>query len=357
LNPTPTSAALTFTGERFTPEHRGPIWYEHWHRYCAAAPLVRGRVVLDAACGEGYGSMLLAGSASRVIGIDVGAEAVAHARARYRAPNLSFARASVTAVPLADGAVDAIVSFETIEHLAAQREMLAEFRRVLARDGILVVSSPNRPVYNETGEVDNAFHVRELDRGELKALLDADFPEQAWYAQRVLAHSALWAEPRADETISFEVLTADGPARTAAPAAPMYFFVVCAAAGVPLPRLPALSLFDDGALSLWREFERALLRERQLAWDEIDARKIAEDRLAQLIGATDALASERERADALDAEMAGVRSQLVRTQAELARETAEHAETRARLAFRETLPGWLRWPASAVKRRLLARVS
>jgi SAM-dependent methyltransferase len=355
LKPTTVSAALAFTGERFTPEHKGPIWYEHWHRYCAAARLVRGTVVLDAACGEGYGSMLLAREASRVIGIDVGAEAVAHARARYRESNLSFAQASVTALPLRDAAVGAVVSFETIEHLAAQGQMLAEFRRVLAPGGILIVSSPNRPVYNEAGEVDNAFHVRELDRDELKALLDPGFPEQAWYAQRVIAQSALWAESPAAEGFGCAALSAGSRAEAVAPAPPMYYIVVCAADGVALPALPGLSLFDDGALALWREFERALKRERQLAWDEIDARKVAEDRLGALVDAVNVLASERQALESVRAQCGHLEAQLTRCQSELAHEANAHAETRARLAFRETLPGWLRWPASVVKRRLLAR--
>jgi SAM-dependent methyltransferase len=88
-----TATALTFTGERFTPEVRGAIWYEHWHRYAVAVPLARGLRVLDAACGEGYGSALLARSAASVVGVDVDAGAVAHARERYARANLSFAPA------------------------------------------------------------------------------------------------------------------------------------------------------------------------------------------------------------------------------------------------------------------------
>ncbi|HVO89598.1 MAG TPA: class I SAM-dependent methyltransferase, partial [Casimicrobiaceae bacterium] len=114
--------ALTFTGERFTPEVRGAIWYEHWHRYCAASRIAAGKRVVDAACGEGYGSLLLAGSAQSVVGVDIGAQAVEHARQRYRAPNLRFECASVTALPLPDASVDVVVSFETIEHLAEQEE-------------------------------------------------------------------------------------------------------------------------------------------------------------------------------------------------------------------------------------------
>jgi SAM-dependent methyltransferase len=347
-SPTAT-ASLTFTGERFTPENRGAIWYEHWHRYCVVAPLARGRTVLDAACGEGYGSALLAREAAKVVGIDIGAEAIVHAQARYIAPNLSYVLASVTDIPLADGTVDLVVSFETIEHLAAQREMLAEFRRVLAPAGVMIISSPNRPVYNEGGDGENAFHVRELDRTELKALLDPGFPRQAWHAQRVVANSALWAEGHAGNGVaSFDVLTADGPERRDAPAGPMYFVVVCAADGVALPPLPALSLFDDDARSLWREFARVAQRERQLVWDEIDARAIAEERLAELTEALNSLENERQKAEA-------ARMQFEKAQSDFAREALAHGETRARLAYRETLPGWLRWPLGVARRRLVAR--
>ena len=340
--------SLTFTGERFTPEVRGPIWYEHWHRYAFVASMVRGVRVLDAACGEGYGSFLLAHAAARVTGVDISADAVAHARERYARDNLEFVHGSVTELSLPDASVDAIVSFETIEHLPAQREMLAEFRRVLSPSGVLVISSPNRPVYNEGGAIENHFHVKELDRGELKALLDPNFPQQAWHAQSVVAQSALWAEDGGGGDPQFLSLAGDKTRVASAPAPPMYFVVVCAAAGVPLPVLPAVSLFDDGELALWRDYSRALGRERQLAWDEIDARAIAEDRLAELVAAVNALASEREVGIAKDQRIAV----LADAQAAFAREVTAHAATRERLIYRESARGWLRLPFALLKRRM-----
>src|SRR5512145_1849337 len=74
---------LPFTGERYTPECVREIAYEHWHRYAFAAPLAAGRRVLDAACGEGYGSALLARAGAQVLGVDISLDAVAHARSRY----------------------------------------------------------------------------------------------------------------------------------------------------------------------------------------------------------------------------------------------------------------------------------
>ena len=346
------STALTFTGERFTPEVRGPIWYEHWHRYAFVASLVRGQRVLDAACGEGYGSFLLARAAAHVTGIDISADAVAHARQRYPAGNLAFAEGSVTALPLPDACVDVVVSFETIEHLSPQREMLAEFRRVLTPSGVLVISSPNRPVYNEAGEVENHFHVGELDRAELKALLDPAFPRQSWHAQRVIAQSALWAEDEGRQGTQYAVLDGDQVREAGLPAPPMYFVVVCAGAGVALPALPALSLFDDGALALWRDYARALVRERQLAWDELDARAIAQDRLTELVTAVNALAGEKDAGRVRDRRIETLGTEIASARAELAREAGEHAATRERLAYRESARGWLRLPFSLLKRRL-----
>ncbi len=386
VNDSPTTAPdLAFTGERFLPEVRGAIFFEHWHRYALTAPLVRGRRVLDAACGEGYGTSLLASTAASVTAVDVSEDAIAHAKARYAAPNVRFLAASVTALPIEDASVDAIVSFETIEHLAAQQEMLAEFRRVLAPGGILVISSPNRPVYNEdAGGAINHYHVRELDRDELAALLAPGFPQQAWYAQRVLAQSAIWSQRSAAAGTEFVSL---GGARSE-PAPPMYFLVVAAAQGVALPALPSLSLFDDGACSVWRDYMRALKRERELAWDEIDARRIAEQRFAEIVAVRNTLAAaeadlrtqaahiasldraltetqsraqaaierlereyaERERTFA--AQLAEVQQAQARLAEACARETAAHAETRTRLAYRETARGWLRFPLMALRQRL-----
>ena len=342
-----TSPALTFTGERFTPEVRGPIWYEHWHRYAFVAGIVRGLRVLDAACGEGYGSFLLAHTAARVTGIDISADAVAHAHERYPLGNLEFVHGSVTGLPLPDACVDVVVSFETIEHLSPQREMLAEFRRVLTPDGVLVISSPNRPVYNEAGEVENHFHVGELDRDELKALLDPAFPQQAWHAQRVVAQSALWAEGASGQGLQYLAIGHDQAEETLLPAPPMYFVVVCAAAGVALPALPALSLFDDGAQALMCDYARALRRERQLSWDEVDARAIAEVRLAELVTVVNALASEKEAGIAKDRRIAAQAA----AEAAYSQEVAAHAATREQLVYRESARGWLRMPFSLLKRR------
>ncbi|HEY6986037.1 MAG TPA: class I SAM-dependent methyltransferase, partial [Rhodanobacteraceae bacterium] len=171
------ASALPFTGERFTPECVREIWYEHWHRYVFARRLARGRRVLDAACGEGYGSALLADVAAEVVGVDIDAASVAHARERYRAhSNLQFVEGDATALDFPADRFDLVVCCETLEHVAAQERLIAGFARVLTTDGLLVVSSPDRHMYSEVSGFRNEFHVRELYRDELLALLSPHFP-------------------------------------------------------------------------------------------------------------------------------------------------------------------------------------
>ena len=98
------SAIDHFTGERFLPSVSGEIAYEHCHRYAFARRFVAGARVLDAACGEGYGSALLAKVAASVVAIDIEPQVVIAATARYGAEhrNLRFDTASVTHLPLGD---------------------------------------------------------------------------------------------------------------------------------------------------------------------------------------------------------------------------------------------------------------
>jgi GT2 family glycosyltransferase/ubiquinone/menaquinone biosynthesis C-methylase UbiE/glycosyltransferase involved in cell wall biosynthesis len=232
---------MKFTGERYVPAEQGEIRVEHMHRYAAVAKLVAGKDVLDVACGEGYGARLIADSARSVTGVDISEEAIRHAKGAYGdRKNLAFRQGSASKLPLADNAVDVVVSFETIEHLEEQRLMLAELRRVLRHDGVLVISSPNRPVYSRGGEHHNEFHVRELDFTEMDALLRSEFPAVRYYGQKLAAGSLL--QPLEGHGRALQALTDDGAAVHAGwtPVKdPVYFVAVCAEDEALLPRLEA----------------------------------------------------------------------------------------------------------------------
>ncbi len=181
-------------GERFLPRFSGTIALEHYHRYFLARDIVTGRDVLDVACGEGYGSNLLAQVATSVVGVDIASEAVEHARMAYPANNLQFEQGSAVAIPLDDDSVDIVVSFETIEHLSEHDEMLTEIRRVLRPGGLLIISSPNKLVYSDRPGYVNPFHVRELYTQEFIALAKQHFELVAHYGQRVTTGSLIIAQ-------------------------------------------------------------------------------------------------------------------------------------------------------------------
>jgi hypothetical protein len=265
--------ALPFTGERLTSEFGGQTEMEHLHRYMLARHLCRGRDVLDIACGEGYGAALLGQAASTVIGVEVAEDAVAHAIANYARANLCFRRGDARRIPLDDGSVDVVVSFETIEHIEEQETFLAEVRRVLRPGGKLIVSTPDRDSYSPADRPANPYHVMELTREEFVTLLNRHFRHVTMLWQRTLAGSALLPGPEAramPETLCFE---RRGDARfemSTGYARPQYLVAVCS--DVPPPPLPSSLYIDTSNINtLTAEQDRAHAAEAALE----DARRRA----------------------------------------------------------------------------------
>ena len=167
---------VEFTGERVVPGQVEPdLWNEHLARYAFAARFAAGRRVLDAGCGTGYGSAVLARAAARVTGLDVSRDAVEWAHRNYASP--SFVNGSCAALPFPAGAFDLMVAFEVIEHLHQQTSFIAECRRVLSADGLLIVSTPNTLYYAESRAAagPNPFHEHEFEAAEFEAALRAQF--------------------------------------------------------------------------------------------------------------------------------------------------------------------------------------
>jgi SAM-dependent methyltransferase len=178
-----TGQALEDTGERMLPDKAGaaPFW-EHIYRYRFATRFVRGRRVLDIACGEGYGAAALArAGALSVVGIDLSAETCEHARRKY---GLDARPGDAHRIPLPDRSIDVIVSFETIEHLDTPGAFLDECVRLLAPGGTLVISTPNREAFHEAA-VANPFHCSEMTQAEFVCLLSPRFKNWQWYTQRL----------------------------------------------------------------------------------------------------------------------------------------------------------------------------
>ncbi len=176
---------LPWTGERYVPGVIGDIELEHLHRYYLARELALGKDVLDIACGEGYGSALLAEVARSVVGVDASEEVIRYADERYQRSNVQFKHGACGHIPLPDASIDLIVSFETIEHHDEHHEMMREFVRVLRPDGLVLISSPDKAEYSDKPQFVNSFHVKELYFEEFQELLLNYFGHAQFYGQRV----------------------------------------------------------------------------------------------------------------------------------------------------------------------------
>jgi len=224
---------LRFTGERMTSAVSGQIEFEHFHRYFFARDLCVGIDVLDVACGEGYGSAILSGVAKTVLGVEVDAETVDHARGNYSAPNLSFLQADAASLPLTDASMDAVVSFETLEHLKDQRRFLAEVKRILRPNGFLVISMPDRLVYSAAGTDPNPCHILELSPSEFVEVLSGHFKSLAVLSQRPVLGSIISGEPRGKAFRSYERRSEDVVEATNGLARAHYLIAVAGNSALP----------------------------------------------------------------------------------------------------------------------------
>ena len=187
---------LALTGERTLPDvPEENYWYQrHLVVYEWIARRVARLRVVDMACGEGYGSDVLARAGARsVVGVDANPEAHEHARLRYVRPNLRFERDMVERF---DEPCDTLVFLQTIEHVQDPGALLARFRALLAPGGVAYVSTPNVLTLAPPGaeRSGNPWHVREYRPREFAALCRAHFPAVELYglfhARKLAVHAA-----------------------------------------------------------------------------------------------------------------------------------------------------------------------
>jgi len=306
--------ATEFTGERVIPDQvDADLLNEHLARYAFAARLARGKRVLDAGCGAGYGAAELANTALSVVGLDVVADAVAYAHAHYTLPNLRFEQGSCTSLPYPDESFDLVVAFEVVEHLADWHAFLLEVRRVLAPPGQFIVSTPNKLYYAESRRSagPNPFHAHEFEFDEFRAELSAVFPHISLFLENHVEGVAFRPVERG-ETAEVRVDGAE-----ARPAESHFFVAVCARR--PQTGNPAFVYIPTAA---------NVLRERETHIGLLEGfLEQAKSDLAALNTAHQKLTAELEEsnrwADGLNADVAAKGTRIADLQAELTQEQAK----------------------------------
>ena len=115
---------MIFTGERYLPTNFNKSSLEHVHRYAFSLHFTKDKIVVDIACGTGYGTYMISENAKHVTGIDISKETIDYANKHYNRKNLKFVVGNIIKIPLPSNSVDVVISFETIEHHDKHLEMI-----------------------------------------------------------------------------------------------------------------------------------------------------------------------------------------------------------------------------------------
>ena len=306
---------VEFTGERVVPgQVSDDLWSEHFARYAFARRYAEGKRVLDAGCGTGYGTAELAFSASHTVGLDASPEALQFAHQNCSVPGTAFVLGSAMCLPFAKTAFDLVVAFEVIEHLRDYRAFIGETARVLAADGLFIVSSPNKLYYAEsrgkTGP--NPFHEHEFEPQELVEEL-----------RRVFPHAMLMLQNRVESLAIHPVKTlwpsdarVDGGAGTAADA----HFLIALCSFQPQRDLRSFVYVPKAANILREREQHVQLLEKQLAQTQHWLKETSDerDKLLEMFRKEKQELEERNRwAQQLNAELRAASERIVHLQEEL----------------------------------------
>jgi GT2 family glycosyltransferase/ubiquinone/menaquinone biosynthesis C-methylase UbiE len=175
---------LPFTGERVIPDDPLTPKYvmaDHLMRYMFSLDYVVDKIVLDAACGTGYGSDILATKAKYVYGFDINRSSIDYCRTHYSRSNLEYSMANMNDIPFPDNKFEAIICFEAIEHISEIDgiQFLSESVRVLNDNGILIISTPT------DDRDDNMFHISNYNKNEFLELLKKYFGSVKMHYQQL----------------------------------------------------------------------------------------------------------------------------------------------------------------------------
>ncbi len=150
-------------------------YFKHLRRYQFARQyLSPSDIVVDGACGMGYGTKYLSSLCAQIFAVDLSFDSLNIARRYYDSNRIRWIRADVTALPLPEKSIDCFISMETFEHIASPEHLLSEMKRVLKKGGIGIISTPNGQSARRK-RIKNPFHTKEYSFEEVRLLCSQYF--------------------------------------------------------------------------------------------------------------------------------------------------------------------------------------
>lgn len=175
-----------------------PVYKDHIARYNFAALFTVNKAVLDIACGEGYGTTILAEKAKSVIGVDLSKSTIDEAKSKYqnkKSRPIEFIHSdAIGYLRQSKQKFDVIVTYETIEHIKEFKTFLKLAKTRLKSGGLLMISTPNKQFSDLlAGDTFNPYHVREFYSSELTNILTRTFGQKPQvYCQRPVQKNHLF---------------------------------------------------------------------------------------------------------------------------------------------------------------------
>tara|TARA_Y100000593_G_scaffold94481_1_gene193787 strand:+ start:1936 stop:2583 length:648 start_codon:yes stop_codon:yes gene_type:complete len=145
-------------------------------RYVIANHWTKGKSVIDAATGKGYGAgILLSLGAKNVMGIDIDEDGVRDANNIYQSPNIKYKVCDIFNLKdeFKENEFEVCTSIETFEHLPPERidEYLQSLKYVTSETIIITTPRRRMPVWNYQGGT----HLYEYDENEFTEILHRNF--------------------------------------------------------------------------------------------------------------------------------------------------------------------------------------
>ncbi|MDX2011461.1 MAG: methyltransferase domain-containing protein [Myxococcaceae bacterium] len=289
----------TYSGERYDPLSANALaWADHHARYEFVKASFSGGRLLDVGCGLGVGAAALASAFAAVRGVDASAEAVATASRLRSSATVTFSTVSELRRD-APGPFDVVTCLEVIEHTTHQRELLELLAAFLSKEGVAIISTPNRAWTERRGLV-NPYHVKELHEAEFFELVEASFPCVQRWRQVQTSGAAVIAEASTKQ-VSTVLTTARQQHAAVGVDEVTNFVAVCS--WQPRPMATPVSVLD--ASCSWPAELAAVVRATERRVDERDQLIREQDQLVA------ALKAERASLAELNAQLAARVDRLV----------------------------------------------
>jgi len=346
------SGKLGGVPERFAPEEmRGQLLEaEHLSRYLWSAGLAKGKRVLDAGCGTAYGTALLAeAGATSVLGVDLASSVLDSVRDGMP-ETVELRVADLTNLELPEDSFDLVVCFEVIEHFKEPLVVLDHLARVLTKDGLIVVSSPNRGIYPPG----NPHHFHEFTSSELRAAMEERFANVHLMRQQTYVTAAILSDAEYERSDAAEPLEGLPLYQLAEQDPGTEMFTLAIGGGDTLPSLQSMATMTTPlGIREWVDVMEAqeleLQRHRQYI-SELETQ--VADRY-DLEGELTKAEQKAARTPGLELKAATLEGDLRSVRAELERCAAELTSTKASFSWRITRP--LRDGKSRLRARLPGR--